>query len=103
MLADPIDVGVRFSSYCYALEPFIGQTILVKTGRSIAFEPITKDCVILTQSTKWAIVGGYSYYIHPNRPCPKEEFFNWIQVAHPDSFEWLLFHPEWFCPIGLKQ
>lgn len=103
MLTDPIDVGSDFSSYCYELEPFIGQTILVKTGRSIALEPITKDRRILTRLTKWAIVNGYSYYICPDRSCPKEEFFSWIQVAYPDSFEWLLFHPEWFYPIGLRR
>lgn len=95
MLADPIDVGIHFSSYCHELKPFIGQTILVRTGRSIVFEPITNDCIILTQQMKWAIVGRHSYYTNPDRSCPKEDFFNWIQIAYPDSFEWLLFHPEW--------
>lgn len=102
ILADPIDVGAAFSSYRVMLKPYIGKTILVKTGDTIALEEITKKCIMLDNGMKWCIIGSapsicFMNINDPtaNKQCSMDELLDWMKVAYPDCFDWLLFHPEW--------
>lgn len=101
MLADPIDVGTYFRTYCDVLSPYIGQTILVLTSGTLAFEVIDERCILLNSGLKWCIINAEpsicfkSAAENYEKQCTMIELLDWMKDAHPDCFEWLLFHPEW--------
>lgn len=103
ILADPVDVGAYFNRYNKKLVPYIGQTILAVTGPTIAFETIGRDCILLNSGLKWCIIGAapsICFMLGVNestasKQCSMDELLDWMKIAYPDCFDWLLFHPEW--------